>query len=568
MQKYILTLLFISICTQFSFAQEDQNIGTEVVNVVKPYSPSVSDAFKIKEKPVVNDSTDLKKKSVNYTISSIPVASTFIPAKGKSAKVKKQKPKKLYNNYASFGIGNYLNVLADFYATIPINRNENFNLGLNHHSTQGEIKEVQLDNKLYDTNLNATYSKNTKNFNYTIGGLFKHQLYNWFGTSYNLTDAERANINPAHTYLTSGLNGSITMKNSVFKNANMEYRRFWDNQNATENYLKITPNFEFEIENYILNVLTTVEYLGGEFNLKAANSEYNHMHIGIQPNYEYILNDLTLNIGFESVLAINSSENETNLYVFPKINATYNLIENHLTLLAGINGDLNMNTYYNFAQQNPYLLPLLNIEDTKNNINAHFGFTGNVANTVSFFVKGFYSVEKDRALFTMNPVNDVNLVTENYLKVNTFNVIYDDVNTLGFTGKIEAEVVKNYNLGVSITYENFSIANENEVWNTPNLTATAFGKFKFTDKISGRVDVFYIGERKDRLQSNTNLVAPALAILDDYLDVNINIEYQLTNRFSVFLKGRNLASENYQRYLSYPVQQLQVLGGMTYKFDF
>ncbi|MFN8325804.1 MAG: hypothetical protein U0T80_08635 [Flavobacteriaceae bacterium] len=33
---------------QVSAQKKDDNIGTEVVNVVKPYSPTISDAFKVK----------------------------------------------------------------------------------------------------------------------------------------------------------------------------------------------------------------------------------------------------------------------------------------------------------------------------------------------------------------------------------------------------------------------------------------------------------------------------------------------------------------------------------------
>ena len=33
---------------QFSFAQKKEQIGTETVNVVKPYTPKISDAFKVK----------------------------------------------------------------------------------------------------------------------------------------------------------------------------------------------------------------------------------------------------------------------------------------------------------------------------------------------------------------------------------------------------------------------------------------------------------------------------------------------------------------------------------------
>ena len=90
MQKrtYIFSLLFLSLCGAV-IAQEEDNIGTETVTVVKPYSPTVSDAFKIKSSPSLNDSIMLQKKKINYSIFSVPVASTFTPAKGKASGVEK-----------------------------------------------------------------------------------------------------------------------------------------------------------------------------------------------------------------------------------------------------------------------------------------------------------------------------------------------------------------------------------------------------------------------------------------------------------------------------------------------
>ena len=80
---------------QFSLAQKKgENIGTEVVNVVKPYTPTISDAFKIKENPILDDEGNTKKETIKYTIFSFPVASTFTPSKGK-AKVSKRKNKSI-----------------------------------------------------------------------------------------------------------------------------------------------------------------------------------------------------------------------------------------------------------------------------------------------------------------------------------------------------------------------------------------------------------------------------------------------------------------------------------------
>ena len=94
-------LLSISLIlvSQFVLAQKkDENIGTEVVNVVKPYTPTISDAFKVKETPTLEDEDNTKKEVIKYSIFSFPVASTFTPSKGRAANVDKSESEKLFKN--------------------------------------------------------------------------------------------------------------------------------------------------------------------------------------------------------------------------------------------------------------------------------------------------------------------------------------------------------------------------------------------------------------------------------------------------------------------------------------
>ena len=568
MIKLSLYLLGVLLPLQVTFAQEDENIGTEVINVVKPYTPTISDAFKLKEVPETDDDVELEKKKVNYNIFSVPVASTFTPSKGKAAAVDKQAPKKLYNNFASLAVGNYLNVLAEFYATIPLNRSDNFTVGLNHHSSQGEIKDVQLDDKFYDTGLNLIYSKREHELSYQIEGVFKHQQYNWYGTSYELTDLQRTNIDASHTYFTAGVEGNIEIEKSLFKGGQVKYRRFWDTYDASENRILITPKFEFEIVDYLINLNTTLDYVGGEFDAITPGVKYSFLNAGVHPSYQYLQDNLVVNLGVEAMVSLDNEHGDTELYMYPKISASYNIIEDTVIAFGGVEGGLYQNSYEQFSQENKYVAPLLGIAPTHNQFDIYLGFKGKLSSKMTYSVKGGYLNEQNKAMFTMNPVNDVDLVTENFDKANTFGVVYDDVNTLQFSGKVSTQVSKNYFLGVSATYSNYSTDNIDSVLNLPEFTASVFGDFKFTDKLYGGINLFYVGERKDELRTSTILITPETVTLDGYFDANAHIGYQITNRFTAFLNANNIASQGYQKWQTYPVQKLQVLGGLTYKFDF
>jgi len=554
---------------QLSFSQEEEeNIGTEVINVVKPYAPTVSDAFKVKEVPVVVDDIDLKKKSLEYTIFSIPVASTFTPSKGKAALVEKQALKKLYNNYASLAVGSYLNVLAEFYATLPINNTDSFIVGLNHHSTQGEIKEVQLDDKFYDTDLSLTYSRKDKGTSYQIGGLFKHQQYNWYGTSYDLTDLQRANIDASHTYFTGGLNGSLKVDNSFFKGGTISYSRFWDTYEASENNIVIAPKFEFELFDKDIKLNTVVDYVGGAFKVTDPEVKYSYLKTAVYPSYQYVQNDLVVDLGVELVFGLDSENSESDFYAYPKINASYNLVDDRVIVFGGIDGGLQQNSYEKFAAQNKFLAPILGITPTHNQFDAFLGFKGKLSNKISYAIKGSYLNEQNKALYVMNPVNDVTIAIENFDKANSFGIQYDDVNTLEINGKLTAQIAENYTVGLSGTYSSFSTDNALEAWNLPQLKASVFGNFKFTDKWDAGINLFYVGERKGLLASTTTLIASETITLEGYFDANAHVSYHITNRFTAFLKANNIASQGYQKWQSYPVQQVQVLGGIRYKFDF
>jgi len=49
-------------------------------------------------------------------------------------------------------------------------------------------------------------------------------------------------------------------------------------------------------------------------------------------------------------------------------------------------------------------------------------------------------------------------------------------------------------------------------------------------------------------------------------DLNFNANYKFTEQFSAFAQLSNFGFQNYQRWLGYPVQSFNVLGGVSYAF--
>ena len=161
-------------CVMFSQDRDNDTINTDVINVVKPYAPEISDAFKVKETATIDDEQTAAKKEVKYNIFSFPVASAFTPAKGQAAVVEKEAPVKLYDNYATFGVGTYTTFLGELYLNHAINRSESVGGYVSHHSSQGGIEGLLLDDSYYDTKINANYSKNLSALSWNFEAGFEH----------------------------------------------------------------------------------------------------------------------------------------------------------------------------------------------------------------------------------------------------------------------------------------------------------------------------------------------------------------------------------------------------------
>ena len=63
-----------------------------------------------------------------------------------------------------------------------------------------------------------------------------------------------------------------------------------------------------------------------------------------------------------------------------------------------------------------------------------------------------------------------------------------------------------------------------------------------------------------------NFVTNRVQKLPTIWDANLKIDYFLGTQFAAFVSLNNIVGQNYQRYLYYPSQGLNFLGGITYSF--
>ena len=554
----------------FSQEKENDNIGTEVVNVVKPYAPSVSDAFKVKETPSLNDSVTTTKKEIKYSIFSVPVASTFTPAKGKATGVPKAKRESLYNSYLSLGAGNFGNVLLDFYTSRELSRDETLDINLNHHSSQGGIDSVQLDDKFYNTKLDATYKKKDRYSSWGLNAGAHHQIYNWYGIPRGFDEDIIAAIDEKQSYYNIYAGANLEVEDFFFTGGDIKLNRFWDRFESIENNVVITPKIEIPVGEGFINIDFKADYLGGKFERNYFSDQelkYQNLIVGGSPSFSFLRDDFTVNLG-ASVFYLLDIENGNNngVFVYPNVSASYRLVDEYAIIYAGVDGDLVQNSYYGFQADNQFVSPTLAIMPTDKQFDAYGGVKGRFLPNVGYNVRASYKSEKNKPLYQLNLLDNT-LNTEGYSYGNSFGVLYDDVTTISLFGEVNVDVNRNFVLKANVEAFDYSTDNESEAWNLPALKASLFADFNLDDKFFAGANLFFVSERKDLFTTNL-ATEPVEVTLGSYFDANAHIGYHFTEQFSAYINANNIANNEYSRWANYPVQGFQILGGLTYKFDF
>ncbi len=549
-------------------SRSQDTIDTQVVTIVKPYTPKISDAFKLKQTPRMGVS-DTPQKSVKYTIFSIPVASTFTPAKGTSVRLDKLKKEKLFQNYASLGHGNYGTILGNLYLNHRLGRGERIGGYIEHHSSQGGIDGLQFEDGFSNSSAQINYVKSLKAFVWNTDAAFQRQAVNWYGLPFETTLA----LDPKQVYSTIDLGSDVQFTKGVLRSGEIHLRRFSDAYESQEYHLTGETNFQFDVLDSPINSSVKVDYLKGSF-AKSYNGldtqNYGNIQFSVAPSYQYIQDDLTVSVGFKAYYLMDSEQNKNDFYIYPNVEASYAVVNSIVVAYAGVKGDLYQNTYFDFAQTNPFVSPTLDIRPSSTPYKVFVGTKGKLSQSIGYDLKGSFTREQNKALFRTHSIQNLS-APNNYNQGNSFGLVYDDVDVINVSGALEIDMGQKLNVRLKGDLYKYTSDVEPTAWNLPEFEASLFLDYQLTDKLSIAANLFYWGSRQD----TTNFEGPFIpepmtpnVTLDAFLDANFQIAYEITNQFGAFVKVNNIANNSYNRWNHYPVQGFQILGGVSYKFDF
>jgi len=574
MRKLIIISILLS--STFIFAQETKKdtLKTEEIVVVKPYTPTISDAFKITTNPKI-DNSNIAKENVNYSIFSIPVASTFTPSKGKAQKVTRPPKERLFENYISAGFGNFTSPLFEAYIHSGDSRYNDFGIFINHHSSEGGVDDAILNDNFADTQVDLYYKQFDRDYTWQINAGVKRNELNYYGlpqNDYTFSESFLNSIDEKQVYKTIYAGGKISLNDSFFQGVSVEVINFSDEYSSNEFRILAKPKVEFPISTELINAEILVDLVSGKFDqtyLASTELKHSYLNLGFNPNFEVRRENLSINLGAK-LYYTNDLENKVNEFkAYPNVTGSFKVVDDIFIVTAGITGDLIQNTYQNFSTLNPYISPSLNIKQTDKQYKAFAGAKGKLASNVSYNFMVSHTYEKNKPLFAQNQIlTDGNTaVSQAFQAGNSFNVVYDDIKTLDVSAEINIDASKEFNFGGTINYYNFNTEMLLEAWNLPEIEANITANYQNNSWYAG-AKLFYRGETKDYIIPHPLMSSlPEIISNDSYIDLNLNGGYIFSDRLTAFAKINNALGKKYHRFVNYEVQALQILAGITYKFD-
>ncbi len=547
----------------------NDTLKSESVIIVKSYNPTINDAFKIQDAPSFVDPNKEKKQQPNYRIHSVPVASTFVPKKAKAIEVEEQEQEKGFSNYARLAAGNFTNVEAEAFVVIPIDKKSQFTTHINHQSSQGGINDVLLDDSFYDTSLKLGFDRFEKKRQFNGLLEVKHQLYNWYGlsTDSGLSQTQINQIDPAHSFVDINFKGKLHLDTDNFDGGTVLLRHFRDDFEGSENHFALSPEFKFVTrgkgEDLEIKIPTRIEFLQNTFKNDLSDIEQSVFIGGLTPNISLVIEGIDINVGVGAFFATNKLAEENKFYVYPKLLANYKLFKYDFNVFARISGGLDQNTYRSASQENLFVAPQLVTAPTNRTYDAKLGINGSFLNFLGFEAYVNIKNEEDFAFFL--PSVNLSSATDEVQAFeygNAFEYDYGDLKTTAFHGNLQFDIDKTYGVGLEFDIANFSISKQQEAWYLPQLQTAIKGYYIFDKQWKASGKLYYTGERKA-----LNPINQATESLKSYVDLNLQVDYQINKHWSAFIKGKNLANQKYERWLNYPVQTAQGLIGVRYDFD-
>ena len=572
-QTLILALWFLANALMASAQPPDVTIDGRGSREVEP-------SFRIAVLPQIIDS--VKPSQVpSYPLLVYQQATQINLDKIKAAEIEtSDKLKQLYPFYAKIGMGSGIMPIGQFVYNSTRSKGYHYGLTIDHLSSFGAVKNregIEYAPANYDRTMASLYGKIVDN-RYTLRGQidYYNNGFNYYGIP---TDTiQKSDINQR----IQGIGGIVNYTSDFGLMEVMNY-----SIDLGYNYLFTKPPIEDTIvdwrtQEHNLNFKTKGWYnyrsetfygiIGARFNsyqfgiedsiLSSSNIGRlsNNTIIDVKPGVLTHLmdNKFKIDVGFALALDI-AAENK--LYIYPQVEIKYSLFNDIFIPFAGIGGGLTQNTFSRFSRENQYVNPSCPLSNENNPYDIYGGIKGTLSNKMGFNTNVSFKKITNKAFFK----TDTNSIYNN-----TFELLYDSLNHTSFEASIFYQLDEKLKIDGLARFNSYELKNHAYAPNLPILEFQLRGSYNLFDKfifnLDGKVETgrkAMVYEPGDDVIEEDNQYYLNLGSIVDF---NFGVEYRYNKRITAFLQFNNMFSQRYYSWYNYPVQPIQIMGGVSFRF--
>jgi len=573
-----------------------QDTLKQEVEVMKAYKPTISDAYKINDMPVIKDE-EFRKPAFDYSIYSKPVFSAFSVSTLKAATIEGKPVGDNGYGLVKAGLGNYNKPYAELFFNNRQTKSTTFGMHFRHLSSYSKLKlpggdKVKAPFSESEAEMFLKYMKGNSTLSVNLG--LDHNGFNFYG--YPVDSVPAAIVNKvqdsyfgnrqAFTKGTFNINLQNTRPDDTQPTIGFDFTySYFGAKTAQREHI---ADFKADVRKP-LNRITALLDLGATFYRANGIDPLTTLTKGFRQQV-WLTGKPAVFIGGR-VANLTAGFNLWMVYdnidiakfrVSPNIKANFAPVKDVINIFAGIDGNFISNHYSKIAYENPFVNPTHDLKPTMQRFRFFGGFDGKFSSKTNFKISADYSLNKNQPFYylfayqlpTMGP-----LPGPTYIQ-NDFKILYDSLNILKFNVEIYHTATKKFDLLISADYFKYTTAKQKFAWNLPAFNARLSLGYKINDQLSVTTDVFVVGKRNALVVETIGFGDPVplemlnlLSLtqfksytLDAVVDMNFRAQYKVNQKLSLFAQLNNFGFQSYQRWLGYPVQKLNFLAGLSYAF--
>lgn len=449
-----------------------------------------------------------------------------------------------YNHYVKAGFGNYTSPLINARFNIASSKNKALGLSLEHESFGGGEKDGENSASAYSSvgisgALLFDKTRLSSQINYS-------RSKNYFYGYADVLEVNRDTIEHTYNFLDADVTlEDINATDDLSYDAKIRVRSASDNFDASETTISIIGNVGIGNKLFLEGLVDLSNYKDVQ--------DVSRNHFRFKGYYRMDgLDDLIVDAGI--MFSAQNDENSVTSpsQVFPYLNANYK-VSPTLSLVAKVDAGYRFNTYYQLAQENFYLGANVPVQNTEIKFRGLLGIEGKPADQWRFGANAsLMSVEN---LLQLN--NDFGVDSAR------FTSIYNPQSTTVLSIAVSSGFIlnKNHSLQFEGKVTNYSSDTQEEVYHLPGLEFSLSGQHQVMDPVTLKWNFKFVGGL-----NAFNTLAGSAVELDAIPELNLGLDYQISDKAGAFMSINNLLNSKFERYLNYRERGLQIRAGLSYRF--